>query len=76
MKLQTKTRARPIYTFSPFSGFLQQTHVGAGGRADHDTEAVHPGSLQVQTTLLANGSLLIHLYFSLSFIFLPGQICL
>ena len=72
MKLQTKTRARPIYTFSLFSGLLQQTHIGAGGWADHHTEAVHPGSIQVQTPLLALGSLSLsifisryHLFFSL-----------
>ena len=69
MKLQTKTRARPIYTFSLFSGLLQQTHIGAGGGADHHTEAVHPGSIQVQTPLLALDSLypslfLVIIYFS------------
>ena len=64
MKLQTKTRARPIYTFSPISGFLQQTHFGAGGRVDHYTEAVHPGSLQVQTPLLAQGSLSLSIFIS------------
>ena len=68
MKLQTKTRARLIYTFSLFPGFLQQTHSRAGGGTDHHTEAVYSGPLQVHTSLLSlNPSLYFssyHLFFS------------